>query len=158
MPSTQAKQEEDMYRPFVDMSTTALKYLRDLAVDGMREVASEVDIAFKVSDKTAITQNHGRRVSTRKPDVIIIPSRRDLDGCKEDTTKASMTEKADGEQETNQGKVCWQDVLSIVEFKRSGEMGTASPPTEGSSVPASGQQTLLPPIQSKSDEMRCRMS
>lgn len=145
-----------MYQPFVDMSTVALKYLRDLAVDGMREADSEVDITFQVNDNKVISQTHGDTESSRKPDIIIIPSHLDdFMEPKEDKKNSRRKGKAKGKQKMDKRKICWKDILGFVEFKRRGEVDTSKQSPEGLSssdgVPPSGQQTLHPPTQSKSE-------
>lgn len=59
---TACKQEDDLYKPFVLASNTALAHLKRVKIDGMREEESkEVQMFF---------QGHNSR---RKPDIIVLP-------------------------------------------------------------------------------------
>ncbi|KAG6378006.1 hypothetical protein JVT61DRAFT_14804 [Boletus reticuloceps] len=109
-----------MYDPFIDVSMAALESLRDLKVEGMRDYVAESDITFQRNDQKSIPQNHGQATSYLKPDVDLIPSTRRSD-------RSASEELKNGTRARNRPKgskkpgLRWQDVLSVVEFKRSGK-------------------------------------
>ena len=106
--STMDRNETALYAPFVKLSDAALGCLKLLEIEGMRKPIE--DIFFQQNDPNYLIQFHNGMKSTRKPDVIILqPIAKDPKNLH------------------------WGDILSVIEFKRSGTM--ERPPTEYFSGP-----------------------
>ncbi|KAG6370237.1 hypothetical protein JVT61DRAFT_12393 [Boletus reticuloceps] len=110
-----------MYDPFIDVSMAALESLRDLKVEGMRDYVAESDITFQRNDQKSITQNHGQATSYLKPDVVLIPSTRRSDRSASEELKNGTRARNRPKGSKEKPGLRWQDVLSVVEFKRSGK-------------------------------------
>ncbi|KAG6374516.1 hypothetical protein JVT61DRAFT_4562 [Boletus reticuloceps] len=152
---TETNEEVAMYEPFVDVSMAALESLRDLKVDGMRDPIAESDITFQRNDRKPITQHHGQATSYLEPDVVLILSKRRSDRSEEPTNDGTHASNRPNGSKKKPG-VCWQDVLSVVEFKRSRKKmeGPRSEcivsPTPDAVDPATGLYYIPPSCQSTS--------
>ncbi|KAI6147801.1 hypothetical protein BKA82DRAFT_25125 [Pisolithus tinctorius] len=105
---TTCKQEDDLYRPFILASNTALAHLKKLKINGMHEEESkEVQMFF---------QGHNLR---HEPDIIILP----FMNCSKyftDTRLGSWDEHVlTIGQDMTPTVSSWKDVLGIFELKRS---------------------------------------
>ncbi|KAF9236764.1 hypothetical protein BU15DRAFT_76590 [Melanogaster broomeanus] len=93
----------------------ALTCLKDLKIDGMREDGiHEVQMFFQRSDRSIISQGHSGHTSRRKPDVIILPFE-PIRGSRRYSWKDHIKKRATKKSTTTH----WNDVLSVLEFKRS---------------------------------------
>ncbi|KAI6138070.1 hypothetical protein BKA82DRAFT_4250151 [Pisolithus tinctorius] len=115
---TACKQEDDLYKPFVLASNTALAHLKRLKIDGMREEESkEVQMFFQVHN------------SRRKLDIIVLP----FPNYSEYFTDPRLGSWDKhvlmiGQDETPTAS-SWKDVLGVFELKRS-KSEMRSPPKE----------------------------
>ncbi|KIN99501.1 hypothetical protein M404DRAFT_810069 [Pisolithus tinctorius Marx 270] len=115
---TACKQEDDLYKPFVLASNTALAHLKRLKIDGMREEESkEVQMFFQV---------HNSRC---KLDIIVLP----FPNYSEYFTDPRLGSWDKhvlmiGQDETPTAS-SWKDVLGVFELKRS-KSEMRSPPKE----------------------------
>ena len=107
-PSTEARNEAELYGPFVELSNTALQCLKLLEIEGMRKTIR--DISFQRNDPKFLKQFHNGMKSTRKPDLIILqPTKKDPKNLH------------------------WGDILSVIEFKRPTSKPMKPPPRKYSS-------------------------
>ncbi|KAI5994252.1 hypothetical protein F5J12DRAFT_416803 [Pisolithus orientalis] len=134
---TACAQEDGLYQPFVQASNTALAYLRELDIVGMRKGESaEVQIFFQRNDPKVISQRHAGHTSQRKPDIIAIPFTKGPQ-CSTETAPSGW---GDHVSTIGPGKAptasLWKDVLGVFEFKRSKSKKkmTAPPQKYGVSV------------------------
>ncbi|KAI5994257.1 hypothetical protein F5J12DRAFT_416820 [Pisolithus orientalis] len=115
---TAYEQEDDLYQPFVQASNTALAYLRELDIVGMRKGESaEVQMFFQRNDPEVISH-----ISKRKPDIVVIPFAR-----------TGASDWGDHVSTIGPGKAptasSWKDVLGVFEFKRP-KSAMSSPPAK----------------------------
>ena len=95
--STTAKNEKDLYDPFVKLSNTALQCLKLLEIEGMRKTIQ--DLSFHVNDPNCLLQSHNGKKSKCKPDIVIF----------QNTHKPFAN-------------LHWGGILSVIEFKHRGPM------------------------------------
>lgn len=108
-----------MYAAFVDASNAVLACLRDLKIEGMRDPLSKRPcMFFQRNDPTVLSHSHAEKLLRRTPDVVILPN-------------DHRSDYRDGNAQNNAGEApmsnLWKDVLSVIEFSRS---GMVAPPPE----------------------------
>lgn len=74
--SEKIKTETEGYKPWVNLTNTALQLLKDKTVDGLRERNTEDDIIMQRNDPSYLDYYHNGAVAVRKPDIAFLKLKR----------------------------------------------------------------------------------